>query len=235
MQFAFVQGTVVIVHRSATFRREVGARLLASGVSVFGEESGVDLDRTAQLVQPDVAVVELDGDPEPILYQLRRGRDTAVVFVAEPDRAGSHRDAARRAGALDVLALPVDAGALSAAIISFLRSRSDRRITVGDLSIDEGAHIARRANAEVELTPLQFDLLVVFAQRLDTVLTKHELLNAVWGFDSCRVNLVEVHISALRRKLEANGSRLIHTVRGYGYVMREPQEHVRHSVMTTVG
>jgi DNA-binding response OmpR family regulator len=80
--------------------------------------------------------------------------------------------------------------------------------------------MARRGGVDLELTPTEFDLLAVLARNADKVLTKVQLLSLVWGFTRYDPNLVEVHMSALRRKLEAQGPRIIHTARGAGYVLR---------------
>jgi DNA-binding response OmpR family regulator len=78
--------------------------------------------------------------------------------------------------------------------------------------------------ASIDLTRTEFDLLVQLGRHPDRVLSKTQLLASVWGFDSYDVNVVEVHISALRRKLEEHGPRIIHTVRGAGYRLRPPQD-----------
>ena len=77
-----------------------------------------------------------------------------------------------------------------------------------------------RAGERLELTRMEEALLVVMAQHPGRVFSKTQLLSQVWGFDAYDVNVVEVHISALRRKLETHGPRLLHTVRGAGYLLR---------------
>jgi two-component system, OmpR family, response regulator len=73
------------------------------------------------------------------------------------------------------------------------------------------------------LTATEFKLLCYLAEHRGKVVTKTQILSAVWGFDVYDANLVEVHISALRRKLEQHGPRLLHTLRGLGYVLRDEQ------------
>ena len=70
------------------------------------------------------------------------------------------------------------------------------------------------------LTPTEFQLLLVLVRNADVVVSKRRLLSEVWGFDEFDVNVVEVHVSALRRKLEVVGPRLVETVRSHGYVIR---------------
>jgi DNA-binding response OmpR family regulator len=103
-----------------------------------------------------------------------------------------------------------------------LRRNGHRPATIelGDLVVDEGAHTVERRGHLVELTAIEFALLLAFCRNRGLVLTKSQLLTMVWGFDHYNLNLVEVHVSALRRKLEATGPRIIHTVRGAGYALR---------------
>jgi len=94
------------------------------------------------------------------------------------------------------------------------------RAHVAMLVIDEDAHIVLVAADEVELTPTEFRLLSVLARNRGQVLSKRQLLEEVWGYDAYDENLVEVHISSLRKKLEGHAPRVLHTVRGVGYVLR---------------
>ena len=74
-----------------------------------------------------------------------------------------------------------------------------------------------RASEEIRITPTELRLLAYLVRRRGLVLSKHQLLTQVWGYDAYDPNVVEVHVSALRRKLEAHGPRILHTVRGLGY------------------
>jgi DNA-binding response OmpR family regulator len=91
---------------------------------------------------------------------------------------------------------------------------------IDDLIVDEAARSAHRGGHDVELTPIEFDLLVHLVRQPGRALSKERLLSLVWGSDEYAVNVVEVHVSALRRKLEVHGPRLVHTVRGAGYLAR---------------
>ncbi len=82
-------------------------------------------------------------------------------------------------------------------------------------------HIVSRRGTEIELTVTEFKLLSMFLRNAGRVMSKRQLLASVWGFDDYDVNLVEVHVSALRKKLEQHGPRIVQTVRGIGYVLRE--------------
>jgi DNA-binding response OmpR family regulator len=91
---------------------------------------------------------------------------------------------------------------------------------VRDLVIDEQQRIVTKAGEQVHLTTTEFDVLAVLAHAPGKVFSKGELLSLIWGFDQYAPNLVEVHISSLRRKLDRGPVQLIHTERGRGYVLR---------------
>jgi len=97
-------------------------------------------------------------------------------------------------------------------------------LRVADLEVDVAGMTVRRAGAPVDLTAQEFRLLEFFARSPRVVLRRERLLEAVWGFDARTAsNVVDVYVGYLRRKLEEGGHRrLLHTVRGAGYVLREP-------------
>lgn len=97
-----------------------------------------------------------------------------------------------------------------------LLRRAGRRgaCRVGDLVLDESTRTVTRNSKEIALTHTEYELLLMLMQHPRQILSKDQLLTAVWGFDAWDTNLVEVHLSSLRRKLEAHGPRLIHTQRG---------------------
>src|SRR5205085_10611278 len=88
-----------------------------------------------------------------------------------------------------------------------------------DLVVDERTQLATRAGVPISLTATEFQLLGVLMRNRARVVPKGQLLGQVWGYDADD-HLLEVHMSSLRRKLEAHGPRLIQTVRGMGYVLR---------------
>jgi DNA-binding response OmpR family regulator len=93
-------------------------------------------------------------------------------------------------------------------------------LEVGDLILDEPACVVRRGGVALELTPIEFQLLAFLMRNRGVVLSRLQISSQVWGYEEHDPNLVPVHMGNLRRKLEANGPRLVHTVRGHGYVLR---------------
>jgi len=131
--------------------------------------------------------------------------------------------AAFDAGGDDYVVKPFIMAELLARMRAVLRrsGREGRRVLeIADLIVDEDAHAAVRAGTTLDLTQREFSLLATLCHHTGVVLSKVQLLTQVWGFEHYDLNVVEVHISALRRKIEEQGPRLIHTVRGVGYVLR---------------
>jgi two-component system, OmpR family, response regulator MprA len=97
-----------------------------------------------------------------------------------------------------------------------------RVLRFADVTLELRTRIVRRHGRELELTPTEFDLLALFLRHPGDVLTRTEIFNAVWGFDfGASSNSLNVYVGYLRRKLEADGeARILHTVRGIGYVLR---------------
>jgi len=190
-------------------------------------EAGVfDAQAALDTFRPDLAIVDVRLPPGPddlaLARHLRTVDDLPIIFVTAAD-APHERLAGFAAGGDDYLIKPFLMAELLARVGALLRRSGRLRsnlLGLGDLVIDEDARTVVRAGALVALTPTEFDLLLALARHQRKVLSKLQLLSQVWGYEAYDPNLVEVHISALRRKLEAHGPRIVHTVRGTGYVAR---------------
>lgn len=174
--------------------------------------------------QPHVVVIDAESegiDDRPVVDRVRMVTDVPLVVLSASTRL-EDRLVALRAGADEAMAKPFRLSELACRVSVLLRRNGHRpsAIELGDLVIDEVAHTVERRGHPIELTALEFALLLAFCRNRGIVLTKSQLLTMVWGFDHFNINLVEVHVSALRRKLEAAGPRIIHTVRGAGYALR---------------
>ncbi len=180
-------------------------------------------ERPTDIVILDVMMPGLDG-----LAVLKRIRDTSdipVLFLSARERVRD-RIAGLDAGGDDYLPKPFAFGELVARLRALLRrpgSAESERLVFADLQLDEAARQVTRAGAVVPLTATEFDLLRVFIREPRRVLSRERLLEAAWGFAPDTIsNVVDVYVGYLRRKLEADGHpRLIWTVRGVGYVLRE--------------
>ncbi|MBF6338410.1 response regulator transcription factor [Nocardia abscessus] len=175
----------------------------------------------------DVNLPELDGVG--VVTALRAMGNDIPICVLSARTAVSDRIACLERGADDYLTKPFDLGELVARLNALLR-RSQKPVrrpeevrTVGQMRIDPAGHRVLAAGRPVELTKREFEVLALLAEHTGVVLGREQILSAVWGYDfPTDTNVVDVFVSYLRRKLEADGApRVIHTVRGVGFVLRE--------------
>jgi len=174
----------------------------------------------------DVTLPDLDGFE--VCGRLRSaGCELPVIFLTARDSRADLRTGFAR-GCDDYLTKPFSLEELNLRIAAVLR-RSGRTeqmgqpLQTGDLVLDDRAHRVTRGGREVVLSPTEYRILRYLLQRRGQVLSKAQIIEAVWGHAEVGRgdgNLVEAHISQLRRKVDAHGSALIHTVRGFGYVLR---------------
>lgn len=217
---------VLVIDDEASVRRALEMAFRREGYDVRAEADGSGLHEVAQEFRPDVAVLDVRLPVGPDGYtmarMLREADDLPVLLLTAADSL-ENRLAAFEAGADDHVGKPFSTAEVLARTLALLR-RTGRLpttvLTVGDVVIDDGTHRVTRADAPVELTRTEYDLLSLLARHANQVLSKQQLLIKLWDFDACDPNLIEVHVSALRRKLEAHGTRVIHTVRSVGYVLR---------------
>jgi DNA-binding response OmpR family regulator len=175
-------------------------------------------------LRPQLVVVdaESEGIDERLVVDRVRVATTVPLVVLSASPQLEDRLTALRAGADEVMAKPFPLSELAVRVTALLRRIGHRpaSMEVGDLAVDEAARTVERRGRVIELTAIEFALLAALCRNRGVVLTKSQLLTMVWGYDDFNPNLVEVHVSALRRKLEAVGPRIIHTVRGAGYSLR---------------
>ena len=176
-------------------------------------------DAAPRLVVLDLMLPGIDG-----LAVIRRARtmgDTPILVLSARGSTGD-RVLGLTEGADDYLIKPFAMAELIARIHAVLRRTRPRgsSIAVADLVINNDATQVRRGGDSLDLTDTERRLLGYLAAHRDRVVSKTQILTAVWGYDGFDENVVEVHVSSLRRKLEAGGrSRLVHTVRGRGYLL----------------
>jgi len=216
---------ILFIEDEPAIRDPVTTALAEAGYLVRSRADGLGLGELAGSFRPDLAILDITlpgPDGLSLARRLRAGDDLPVLFLTARDGLDD-RLAGFAAGADDYLVKPFALAELLARVHALLR-RAGRlhsaTIGVGDLVLDEAARIAWRAGQELELTPAEFDLLAYLLTRRGRAVSEAELLTQVWGYGCYDANLVEVRISALRRKLEAHGPRIIHTARGHGYTIR---------------
>lgn len=184
------------------------------------------VDATVATMAPDLVLLDLNleepRDGLALARRLRAGRDLPIIFLSGSSTV-QDRVEGLGLGADDFVLKPFRMAELVARVDAVLR-RSGRlsanHLSFGDLHVDLRAHLVTRSGANVELSRTEFALLTAFMRHDGAVLSKRQLLSMVWDYESFDENLVEVHVSSLRRKLERHGPRVIQTVRGVGYVLR---------------
>ncbi|WP_082558866.1 response regulator transcription factor [Kitasatospora sp. MBT66] len=223
-------GRVLVVDDDAAIRRGLERGLRLSGFSVaLAEDGGAALARMTTEM-PDVLVLDVSMpglDGVEVCRRLRaRGDDLPVLMLSALDEAAD-RVAGLQAGADDYLVKPFALEELVLRLRALLRRRPpqpDDRVLAGPLSLDPGTRRAHLDGEELTLTRREFELLAHLARNAGLVLSRELLLERVWGYDAeVRSDAVDTFVSYLRRKTEAGGRpRLIHTVRGVGFVLRTP-------------
>lgn len=175
------------------------------------------------LIILDLMLPDIEGLD--VCRQLREMSEVPILILTARE-AVAHRVAGLDAGADDYLVKPFALEELLARMRALLRRREPREegtLHFSDLELDAVSRRVRRGEREIELTPKEHDLLELFLLHPDQVLTREIIYDRIWGYDfGGESNIIEVYIRYLRSKLEEGGEpRLIQTVRGVGYVLRE--------------
>jgi DNA-binding response OmpR family regulator len=215
---------VLVVEDAEAIRTAVGIALEETGYLVLTRSDGGSIERDLASFRPDLVLLDvmLPGrDGFELLEVVRRLSSAGIVLLTARD-AVEDRLHGLRTGADDYVVKPFVLAELIARVEAVLRRMGRLRtvLEIDDLLIDVEANSVTRAGQPIDLTATELKLLTFLAGRRDKVVGKAQILAAVWGYDDYAANLVEVHVSALRRKLESTGPRLLHTVRGSGYILR---------------
>lgn len=221
----------LVVDDEASLVELIQMALKYEGWQVETAADGASALHKARSFQPDVIVLDimmpgLDGLE--VLRRLRAtGDDVAVLFLTAKD-AVQDRVVGLTTGGDDYVTKPFSLEEVVARLRTLLR-RSGRAVTgytdpilrVGDLVLDEDSYEVTRGGVQVDLTAKEFELLRYLMRNPRRVVSKLQILDRVWSYDfEGRSSIVEIYISYLRKKIDAHGSPMIHTVRGVGYVIK---------------
>ena len=193
-------------------------RVVGDGETALDQSAAFNPD----LVILDLGLPKLDGIE--VARRLRSADDVPILMLTARDALES-RVEGLDSGADDYLVKPFERQELLARLRALLRRRPPRgaaSLTVADLSLNPDTHEVSRGERDIELTQREFELLEYLMRNERIVVPRQRLLEEVWGYDPfATTNTIEVFVSNLRRKLEAGGeARLLHTIRGAGYVLR---------------
>jgi DNA-binding response OmpR family regulator len=220
---------ILVIDDDANVTSVLKRGLSYEGFIVDTSGSGAEALERARDYPPDLVILDvmmpvMDGYET--LSRLRAAdSDLPVIMLTARDEA-SDQIRGLESGADDYVVKPFTFAILAARVKALLRRRDTEKPTIlhfADLSLDTGAHRARRGEREIELTTTEYEVLRQFLLHRRRVLEKSFLMERVWGYEmEGSSNILEVYVKQLRQKLEAQGEpRLIHTIRGSGYILRE--------------
>ncbi|TYK53034.1 response regulator transcription factor [Actinomadura decatromicini] len=225
---------VLVVDDEPGIRELLAEALQLQGFGVTTAASGGRALDAVDRVRPDLVVLDVmlpDVDGYQVARRLRARADAPLMLFLTAKDAVADRIAGLTAGGDDYVAKPFDLDEVILRVRAILRrtGRPDGRsgdgvLRYADLELDEEARLARRAGRSFHLSPTEFALLRYLMINAGRVVSKAQILDRVWDYDfdgSSRV--VESYISYLRRKVDASGPPLIHTLRGVGYRLQEPR------------
>ncbi|MFD6398037.1 response regulator transcription factor [Nocardia sp. NPDC060249] len=225
--------TVLVVDDDEDVLASVERGLRLSGFRVLvARDGGAALRAVAEQV-PDAVVLDMNMpvlDGAGVVTALRAMGNDVPICVLSARASVDDRIAGLESGADDYLVKPFELAELVARIKALLRRRTDApepvapgALTVGPLLVDVAGYRALLHGREIELTKREFELLSTLARNAGVVLTRERLLELVWGYDFIAdTNVVDVFVGYLRRKLEIDDTpRILHTIRGVGFVLRE--------------
>ncbi|HRA75456.1 MAG TPA: response regulator transcription factor [Propionicimonas sp.] len=225
---------VLTVDDESSLTELLSMALRYEGWEVATAGSGLDAVRVARDTRPDAIVLDMmlpDFDGLEVMRRIRTEQpDVPVIFLTARD-ALDDRIGGLTAGGDDYVTKPFSLEELVARLRGLLRrsgattARNDSQLVVGDLVMDEDSHEVTRAGVEIQLTATEFELLRFLMRNPRRVLSKAQILDRVWNYDfGGQANVVELYISYLRKKIDANRSPMIHTMRGAGYVLKPAAE-----------
>jgi two-component system, OmpR family, response regulator MprA len=220
---------VLVVDDELSVRASLDRALRLEGFDVtLARDGEAALDETTfarfDMIVLDLAMPGIDGLE--VCRRLRAGGDRTPVLMLTARDAIDDRVAGLDAGADDYLVKPFALRELQARLRALLRRQehvpAPTSLRYGDLEMDLSTYEVRRADRVIELTRTEFALLQLFLEHPEQVLTRPIIFEHVWGYDFGETsNTLGVYMGYLRRKLEADGApRVLHTVRGVGYVLR---------------
>jgi DNA-binding response OmpR family regulator len=218
----------LLVDDDPAIRRAVSVGLELEGFTVVAASGGRAALEAAARVAPAVILLDLsmpDLDGLEVLERLRAGGDQVPVCVLSARDEVDDRVAGLQAGADDYVVKPFALEEVVARLHALLRRRppgADEVLAVGDLRLDPRSRVARRGERELDLTRREFELLQLLMRNPGEILDRARLHEEVWGYTfDPGTNVADVFVGYVRRKLEQDGEpRVLHTVRGVGFVLR---------------
>jgi two-component system OmpR family response regulator len=227
------EARLLIVDDEPSIVELLAASLRYAGFEVATAASGREALTAAREHKPDLLVLDVmmpDVDGFGVVRRLRAdGMQIPVVFLTARD-ATEDKITGLTLGGDDYVTKPFSLEEVIARIRAVLRrwgvaqAASSSRLAFADIELDDDTHEVWKAGQPVQLSPTEFNLLRYFLENAGRVLSKAQILDHVWHYDfGGEANVVESYVSYLRRKIDTTEPRLLHTLRGVGYVLRTPR------------
>lgn len=223
---------ILIAEDEADLNSIISQKLKSDGYSVDSCFDGREAMDILSYTDYDAVILDImmpKADGYAVLQYLRgRGNATPVLFLTAKDSVAD-RVRGLDSGANDYLVKPFSLEELSARLRAMMRvsfGQIQNLLSVADLTLDCAAHVVKRGGKEILLSKKEYELLNYLMHNQGVVLSREKIENHIWNFDyEGGTNVVDVYISYLRKKIDGgSGKKLIHTVRGKGYVLREMEE-----------
>ncbi|MBE3014892.1 response regulator transcription factor [Microbispora sp. NEAU-D428] len=227
-----VPAKVLVVDDEPNIRDLLSEALSLNGFDVRTASSGRAALEAVTSERPDIIVLDVmlpDLDGFTVARRLREAQDSPLVLFLTAKDAVSDRISGLTAGGDDYVTKPFSLEEVVLRLRAILRrvrpateEVDDGVLRYADLELDEEAHLVRRAGRAIHLSPTEFSLLRYLMINAERVVSKGQILERVWDFDiDGDSRIVESYISYLRRKIDAEGRPLIHTLRGLGYRLQD--------------
>lgn len=218
---------VLVVEDSAAIREMVVEALRQAGYAADGRADGDGFEGALDGYRPDLVILDVmvpGRDGFALVDVARAWGDVGVVMLTARDGL-QDRLRGLDGGADDYVVKPFEMSELVSRVGAVLRRRGRiaTTVSIADLIVDRSAGVAARGGHPLNLTATELRVLNFLVDQRGRIVSAAQILTAVWGYEAYDDNLVHVHLSSLRRKLEARGPRLVHTVRGIGYRLQAPQ------------
>jgi two-component system copper resistance phosphate regulon response regulator CusR len=221
---------LLVVEDDEEIAEQIARALRGDGYTVDVLDNG--RDAPGQVAMNHYLLIVLDGmlpgmDGWAVCRELRRRRDAVPILMLTARDSVDDRVRGLEEGADDYLVKPFDYRELLARVRALIRRDKVVRtgiIKVADLEIDSRSHHVTRAGQEIRLTPREYSLLEALARNAGRTLTRDVILDRIWDREENTENAVNFHVTSLRRKVDAGHDvKLIHTVHGFGYVLRSSE------------
>ena len=229
------EARLLVVDDEPNILELLATSLRFAGFEVVTATNGRDALAEARRYRPDLVVLDVmmpDMDGFAVVRRMRGEGSTAPVLFLTARDATEDKVTGLTVGGDDYVTKPFSLEEIVARIRAVLRRTSSRgsageapsRLTFADIELDDDTHEVWKAGELVSLSPTEFKLLRYFMQNAGRVLSKSQILDHVWHYDfGGEANVVESYVSYLRRKVDTSEPRLLHTLRGVGYVLRVPR------------